>query len=219
MWMFPKIMVPPKSSILIAFSIINYPFWGTPIFGNTHVHSELCRLEKTNKTVGQAIPWSYSLHGFYICTWHHIRLSSARFCFFEKKHHQRWSGMFCLVGGGFTDCTMVNHKPNTILELFPSIKQADPRNLEHYHLSRKDVLLATWLWSEFAPNDLKAEGPRDGLIQHTLKIAKFNVCSRHFLNIIKVCKECESVLKVVVSNMLIVFIPNWGMCSTLTNKK
>ena len=27
----------PKSSILIGFSIINHPFWGTPIFGNTHV--------------------------------------------------------------------------------------------------------------------------------------------------------------------------------------
>ena len=25
-------MVPPKSSILIGFSIINHPFWGTPIF-------------------------------------------------------------------------------------------------------------------------------------------------------------------------------------------
>ena len=24
----------PKSSILIGFSIINHPFWGTPIFGN-----------------------------------------------------------------------------------------------------------------------------------------------------------------------------------------
>ena len=29
----------PKSSILIGFSIINHPFWGTPIFGNTHVCS------------------------------------------------------------------------------------------------------------------------------------------------------------------------------------
>ena len=27
----------PKSSILIRFSIINHPFWGTPIFGNAHV--------------------------------------------------------------------------------------------------------------------------------------------------------------------------------------
>ena len=27
----------PKSSILVGFSIINHPFWGTPIFGNTHM--------------------------------------------------------------------------------------------------------------------------------------------------------------------------------------
>ncbi len=27
----------PKSSILIGFSIINHPFWGTIIFGNTHI--------------------------------------------------------------------------------------------------------------------------------------------------------------------------------------
>ena len=27
----------PKSSILKRFSIINHPFWGTPIFGNTHM--------------------------------------------------------------------------------------------------------------------------------------------------------------------------------------
>ena len=28
----------PKSSILIGFSNINHPFWGTSIFGNTHIH-------------------------------------------------------------------------------------------------------------------------------------------------------------------------------------
>jgi len=27
----------PKSSILIGFSIINHPFWDTPIFRNTHM--------------------------------------------------------------------------------------------------------------------------------------------------------------------------------------
>ena len=27
----------PKSSILVGFSIINHPFWGTTIFGNTHI--------------------------------------------------------------------------------------------------------------------------------------------------------------------------------------
>ena len=30
----------PKSSILIGFSIINHPFWGTPIFGNTHMQHD-----------------------------------------------------------------------------------------------------------------------------------------------------------------------------------
>ena len=32
---------PPKSSILIGFSFINHPFWGTPIFGNTQVDQNL----------------------------------------------------------------------------------------------------------------------------------------------------------------------------------
>ena len=36
-WVFPKIGVPPKSWILIGFSIINHPFCGSPIFGNTHI--------------------------------------------------------------------------------------------------------------------------------------------------------------------------------------
>ena len=39
--MFPKIVVPPKSSILIGFSIINHPFWGTPILGNIHMIFDL----------------------------------------------------------------------------------------------------------------------------------------------------------------------------------
>ena len=34
----------PKSSILIGFSIINHPFWGTPIFGNTHMVVAIIRL-------------------------------------------------------------------------------------------------------------------------------------------------------------------------------
>jgi len=29
----------PKSSISIGVSIINHPFWGTPIFGNTHAYA------------------------------------------------------------------------------------------------------------------------------------------------------------------------------------
>ena len=39
-WMFPKIgYIPPKSSIFIGFSIINHPFWGTIICGNTYIDS------------------------------------------------------------------------------------------------------------------------------------------------------------------------------------
>ena len=35
---FPKIVgFPPNHPISIGFSIINHPFWGTSIFGNTHV--------------------------------------------------------------------------------------------------------------------------------------------------------------------------------------
>ena len=40
-WMFPKMVVPPKSSILIGFSVINHPFWGTTIFGNIHIQNKL----------------------------------------------------------------------------------------------------------------------------------------------------------------------------------
>ena len=30
----------PKSSNLIGISIINHPFWGTPVFGNTHMNQK-----------------------------------------------------------------------------------------------------------------------------------------------------------------------------------
>jgi len=34
-WMFPKIGEPPNHPSKNRFSIINHPFWGTTIFGNT----------------------------------------------------------------------------------------------------------------------------------------------------------------------------------------
>ena len=38
-----------KSSILIGFSIINHPFWGTPILGNIHIDAKkLLGLELEN---------------------------------------------------------------------------------------------------------------------------------------------------------------------------
>ena len=49
---FPKIWEnPPKSSILIGFSIINHPFWGTLIIGNTHNSLE----NNTNTVDGEGL--------------------------------------------------------------------------------------------------------------------------------------------------------------------
>ena len=47
----------PKSSTLIGFSIINHPFWGTPIFGNTQIDkqqkTEVNVAYSTKKLVGR----------------------------------------------------------------------------------------------------------------------------------------------------------------------
>ena len=40
----------PKSSILIGFSIINHPFWGTTIFGNTHILSLIEHMYEKQET-------------------------------------------------------------------------------------------------------------------------------------------------------------------------
>ena len=42
----------PKSSILIGFSIINHPFWGTPIFGNTHMEPKNDGFQKESPIPG-----------------------------------------------------------------------------------------------------------------------------------------------------------------------
>ena len=74
----------PKSSILIGFSIINHPFRGTPIFGNTLITDgnshRLCRPEVA------ALRGPCSAHRFQICTDHTAwRMASGdhlqqRFC-------------------------------------------------------------------------------------------------------------------------------------------
>ena len=51
----------PKSSILIVFSIINHPFWGTPIFGNIHIHQTGDDFEKRlgflhDRSIGDGAP-------------------------------------------------------------------------------------------------------------------------------------------------------------------
>ena len=55
----------PKSSILRGFSIITHPFWGTPIFGNTHMDIASFPKPYQNKDVQliEAVPlwWAHDL--------------------------------------------------------------------------------------------------------------------------------------------------------------
>ena len=39
----------PKSSILIGISIINHPFWGTPILGNTQITNKQTQKKNPDK--------------------------------------------------------------------------------------------------------------------------------------------------------------------------
>ena len=82
----------PKSSILIGFSIINHPFWGTPIFGNTHMFTHSCHLKLSQKN-----PASRST-----LLWHSAwPWCLAKSCFFfrgsvvkvEGFHEWQWTSM------------------------------------------------------------------------------------------------------------------------------
>ena len=61
----------PKSSILIGVSIINHPFWGTPIFGNTQmlywgeINPLICPALITGRLQGTTswLPWLKSPRG------------------------------------------------------------------------------------------------------------------------------------------------------------
>ena len=59
---FPKIGVPPKSSILIGFSIINRPFWGTAIFGST-------QMDNIFRSMGQPQKDHQLLAGLFFVAW------------------------------------------------------------------------------------------------------------------------------------------------------
>ena len=50
----------PKSSILIRFSVINHPFWGTPIFGNTHMESFSLRMDSADGSTSERVVLSRS---------------------------------------------------------------------------------------------------------------------------------------------------------------
>ena len=102
----------PKSSILVGFSIINHPFWGTPIFGNTHV---LFRLYQTCVSVSGAnssevsffqgkMPWGKldTLRGWDVqrgvpwsklgCSWrYYFRIQSNRYMTMKSLIKSPWN--------------------------------------------------------------------------------------------------------------------------------
>ena len=57
----------PKSSILIRFSTINHPFWGTPISGNIQLHPPNNQLFIFGDKIGEVAGWrgTIFLLGFY----------------------------------------------------------------------------------------------------------------------------------------------------------
>ena len=97
-WVFPKIVgFPPKTSILIRFSIINHPFWGTRIFGNIHL-SEIEPQKKTAMTTTWIDPKKIfsqaSLPGanlwFALVSLHKIRDEYFPLFFGAKKNLGHW---------------------------------------------------------------------------------------------------------------------------------
>ena len=50
-WVFPKNRCTPKSLILIGFSTINHPFWGTLIFGNTQMFMQFYKSAPSSEPV------------------------------------------------------------------------------------------------------------------------------------------------------------------------
>ena len=60
----------PKSSILIGMSIINHPFWGTPIFGNTQINLQ--------SPISPISP--ISRLGIKLILWHHLPFTHAQSC-------------------------------------------------------------------------------------------------------------------------------------------
>ena len=81
----------PKSSILIGFCIINHPFWGTPIFGNTQM-------------------WMTSYTGPYqalaiLSSWSHVKISHLRKCWMwiiiqDSNHYCKYWGSGSMMRDG-----------------------------------------------------------------------------------------------------------------------
>ena len=62
----------PKSSILRGFSIINHPFWGTPIFGNIQVKPVGLSPLRAPDTIGLRVLRVFFFSDFVFCGLNHL---------------------------------------------------------------------------------------------------------------------------------------------------
>ena len=84
----------PKSSILIGFSIINHPFWGTPIFGNTQIKA-LINLPSSPVELVTPPPWRLATR--WISSMARGRFEGCQGCWKEMDHCWRTSSIGTLV--------------------------------------------------------------------------------------------------------------------------
>ena len=98
-WVFPKNRGTPKSSILIGFSLINHPFWGIPIFGNTHIcwFSWGNTITHIQNPMGRSVllgswpPYIYNIYYIY-----------TSFVFTYLRRNICWIITFCHISGSAT---------------------------------------------------------------------------------------------------------------------
>ena len=97
-WVFPRIGVPPDHPILIGFSIINHPFWGTPIFGNTHMSFNVLLKNRESSISINIVTWS---HGLMHQEFNHVYAPwfflSLMFFFIFVRKPATWKSFFEMV--------------------------------------------------------------------------------------------------------------------------
>ena len=119
----------PKSSIYLGFSIINHPFWGTTIFGNTHIII-------IHISIGwnDWLTWSY--HFFAIATLHFIDLSRVHdYRVHLGKHHMRtnWSSALShwkIEPPKYSLCHQLKSHPPQTVDFIVWSERA-PRSVKH----------------------------------------------------------------------------------------
>ena len=114
----------PKSSILIGFSNINHPFWGTPIFGNTHIlldtnsaPSSVSLLPSSRiSDIDPGMPGSWSHRKFYSI---HLGLGRCLYPFYRQIYEVPSPTMHC-------KSTQNNALPSQLnqMTLFPCFRRA-----------------------------------------------------------------------------------------------